>query len=76
MNCPHCESKNTYCRQNSTDLGYQEYRCRHCGRQFNERTGTVFNYFEYPTDVVILAVRYYYEFKTVIPPEIKGDGFN
>lgn len=49
MNCPHCASKKTYSRKNKTGLGYQEYRCRDCNRQFNERTGSVFNYFEYPT---------------------------
>jgi putative transposase len=71
MNYPHCDSKNTYCRPNTTDLGYQEYRCQHCSCQFNERTGTVFNYLEYPTDVVILAVRYYYEFKTSFDDVVK-----
>lgn len=62
MNCSHCDSKNTYSRNTTTDLGYQEYRCRDCGRQFNERTGSVFNYLEYPTEVVILTLWYYFDF--------------
>lgn len=67
MNCTHCNSKTTYNRQCTTNLGYQEYRCRQC----NEHTGTVFNYLEYPTDVVILAVRYYHEFKTSLDDVVK-----
>ncbi len=30
-----------------------------CRRKFNERTGTPFNKLEYPTDVVLLVVRWY-----------------
>ena len=64
MNCPYCTSKNTYARNTTTTLGYQVYRCRHCSRPFNERTGAVFNYLEYPTEIVIKMVIYYYQFKT------------
>ena len=71
MNCPHCDSKNTYSRQSKTDLGYQEYRCRACGSQYNERTGTVFNYLEYPTEVVILVLWYYYDFKTSLDDVVR-----
>jgi len=30
--------------------------CLHCRSLFNERTGTPFNYLEFPTDIVLLAV--------------------
>src|ERR687886_1066055 len=32
------------------------FRCHHCHRTFNERTGTPFNYLEFPTDIVLLVV--------------------
>ena len=64
MNCPHCKSTNTRQCKQVTYLGYLKFRCRQCDRQFNERTGTIFNYFKYPTEVVILAVCYYYQLKT------------
>ena len=31
--------------------------------QFNERTCTPFNFLEFPTDIVMLTVFYYYHFK-------------
>ena len=39
-----------------TALGYQTIRCAVCRRTFNERTGTSFNFLEYPTDIVLLVV--------------------
>ena len=32
-------------------------------KQYNERTGTKLNFIEYPTEVVMIAVHYYYRFK-------------
>ena len=46
-----------------TNLGYIQYRCQECCRQFNERTGTELNYIEYPTEVVMMTLHYYYRFK-------------
>jgi transposase-like protein len=34
--------------------------------QFNERTGTIYNFLEFPTDVVMLTVFYYYHFKSCL----------
>lgn len=62
MNCPHCDSK-TIAKKGKTSLGYQSYKCSSCERKFNERTGTEFNFLEYPTDVVLLAVRWYLMYK-------------
>ena len=63
MDCPHCQSKNIAKIKRKTVLGYTQYCCGNCGRQFNERTGTSLNFIEYPTEVVMLAVHYYYRFK-------------
>jgi putative transposase len=56
MTCPHGKSTATTERPDCTVLGYRRFRCRACRRGFNERTGTLFNYLEYPTDVVCLVV--------------------
>ena len=63
MHCPHCKSKNTQKIQKKTVFGYEQYRCYSCGKQYNERTGTKLNFIEYPTEVVMIAVHYYYRFK-------------
>lgn len=44
-------------------MGYQQFICNDCGKQFNERTGTKLNYINYPTAVVMLVIHYYYRFK-------------
>ncbi len=36
--------------------GYRRFRCRDCGRQFNERSAGVLNRAQYPSDVIALAV--------------------
>jgi putative transposase len=56
MRCPYCASSATTQRVDHTELGYRRFRCRDCQRGFNERTGTVFNRLQYPTDVVCLMV--------------------
>ena len=63
MTCPHCESTITAERPDRTALGYRRFRCHTCRRGFNERTGTLFNYLEYPTDVVCLAVFWRFRYK-------------
>jgi len=64
MNCPYCESKKTVLLKQKTGLGYQQFRCRDCSKQFNERTGTIYNFLEFPNDIVMLTVFYYYHFKS------------
>jgi putative transposase len=56
MPCPHCCSTRTTERSDRTTHGYRRFRCRGCGRGFNERTGSVLNRFQLPTDVVFLIV--------------------
>ena len=36
--------------------GYQRFRCRPCGRWFNERSAGVLNRTQYPSDVIALVV--------------------
>ena len=38
MYCPHCESKKTRKITHKTQLGYKQYRCKCCNKQYNERT--------------------------------------
>ena len=63
MSCPHCHSCEVAPLSGTTDLGYPVFRCRVCRRKFNERTGTSFNYLEFPTDIVfqVLLCRFRYK---------------
>jgi putative transposase len=63
MKCPYCQSQHLQNRKRSTDLGYLMFRCSDCGRKSNERTGTPFNFLEFPTDIVfeILLCRLRYK---------------
>src|SRR6266567_7145185 len=54
MNCPRCASPSTKEQRQKTILGYRTFRCTVCKHFFHERTGTPFNYLEYPTDIVLL----------------------
>ena len=44
-------------------LSYRTFRCSVCQRAFNERTGTPFNFLEYPTDIVMLVVLWRLRYK-------------
>lgn len=50
-------------RAKKTKLGYATFFCPKCQHVFNERTGTPFNYLEFPTDVVLLAVLWRLRYK-------------
>ena len=56
MNCPRCASTTPKEQTKKTSLGYRTVRCSTCRRTFHERTGTPFNFLEYPTDIVLLVV--------------------
>jgi putative transposase len=56
MNCPHCTEVTTKKRAKKTKLGYTTFFCPQCKQTFNERSGTPFNYLEFPTDIVLLAI--------------------
>jgi transposase-like protein len=63
MRCPHCQSTATTKRPDRTELGYCRFRCCDCSRVFNERTGTLFNRLQYPTDVICLVVLWRFRYK-------------
>jgi putative transposase len=63
MDCPHCQSSATTERPERTELGYHRFRCRTCSGGFNERTGTLFNRLQYPTDVICLVILWRLRYK-------------
>jgi putative transposase len=56
MECASCGSVAITERQDRTAQGYRRFRCRDCGRQFNERSAGVLNRTQYPSDVIALVV--------------------
>ncbi len=56
MKCPYCAAHTIRKRARKTELGYLTFFCSPCRRTFNERTGTLFNHLEAPTDIVFLVV--------------------
>lgn len=63
MNCPYCMSATTKEQRKNTSLGYRTFRCQRCHHTFNERTGTLFNFLEYPSDSVLLVVLWRLRYK-------------
>ena len=43
-------------RLERTALGYRRFRCRSCGKQFSERSGSMLNRAQYPLDVIAVVV--------------------
>ncbi len=56
MECVCCGSAAVTERPERTAQGYRRFRCRDCGRQFNERSAGVLNRTQYPSDVIALVV--------------------
>jgi hypothetical protein len=63
LTCPHCTASTVDEQARRTALVYRTFRCTTCQRSFNERTGTPFNFLEFPTDVVLLVVRWRLRYK-------------
>ena len=63
MRCIGCGSAAVTERPERTTQGYRRFRCRSCGKQSNERTGTVLNRAQYPSDVVALVVLWRLRYK-------------
>src|SRR5450830_920728 len=63
MTCPHCQSIVVRRRKQRTALGYRRFSCVDCQRRFNERSGTLFNELQFPTDIVLLAVLWRLRYK-------------
>jgi transposase-like protein len=56
MRCVACEAEEVSERPDRTAQGYRRFRCRVCGKQFNERTGRILNRAQRPSDVIALVV--------------------
>ena len=63
MRCIACGSETLSERPERTAQGYRRFRCRSCGKQFNERSGTVLNRAQYPSDVIALVVLWRLRYK-------------
>src|ERR687893_1401656 len=63
MPCPYCAATLTTELTKRTQLGYRIFRCSVCRRQCTERTGTPFNFLEFPTDIVLLVVLWRVRYK-------------
>jgi putative transposase len=63
MRCIDCGSMATTERSERTAQGYRRFRCRACGKQFNERSETVLNRAQYPSDVIALVVLWRLRYK-------------
>jgi putative transposase len=51
-----CGSQAVTERPERTAQGYRRFRCRACGKPFNERSDTLLNRTQYPSDVIALVV--------------------
>src|SRR5580658_3956071 len=56
MRCIGCGSTAVSERSDRTAQGYRRFRCRDCGKQFNERSAGILNPAQYPSDVIALVV--------------------
>src|SRR4030081_659448 len=56
MRCVACDAAEGSERPERTARGYRRFRCRACGKQFNERSGGILNRAQYPSDVIALVV--------------------
>jgi hypothetical protein len=54
--CATCGAAAVSERPERTARGYRRFRCRTCGKQFNERSAVVLNRAQYPSDVIALVV--------------------
>jgi putative transposase len=63
MRCVGCGSAAVSERPERTVQGYRRFRCRACGKQFNERSGGVLNRTQFPSDVIALVVLWRLRYK-------------
>ena len=66
MRCVECGSAAVTERPERTAQGYRRSRCRACGKQFNERSGTLLNRAQYPSDVIALVVLWRLRYKLAL----------
>ncbi len=53
-------------RSERTAQGCRRFRCRACGKQFNERSGAVLNRAQHPSDVIALVVLWRLRYKLAL----------
>jgi putative transposase len=63
MRCIGCGSTAVSERSERTTQGYRRFRCRACGKQFNERSESLLNRTQYPSDVIALVVLWRLRYK-------------
>jgi transposase-like protein len=56
MECVGCDSAAVTERPDRTAQGYRRFRCRDCGKQFNERSDSVLNRASLPSDIIAFVV--------------------
>ena len=56
MRCSGCGSAAVTERFERTAQGDRRFRCRDCGKQFNERSAGLLSRTQYPSDVIALVV--------------------
>jgi putative transposase len=61
--CIACGSEAVTERLERTAQDYKRFRCRVCAKQFNERSGTLLNRTQYPSDVIALVVLWRLRYK-------------
>ena len=66
MECIGCGSPAVSERRERTAQGYRRFRCRACGKQFNERSAGVLNRTQYPSDVIALVVLWRLRYKLAL----------
>src|SRR4249920_213604 len=63
MRCTECDATEVTERPERTARGYRRFRCRTCGKQFNERSAGLLNRTQYPSDVIALVVLWRLRYK-------------
>ena len=63
MRCVDCGSTAVSERPERTARDYRRFRCRACGKQFNERSAGLLNRTQYPSDVIALVVLWRLRYK-------------
>src|SRR5690349_6316293 len=63
MRCSVCRSASVTERTERTAQGYRRFPCRACGKQFNQRSASVLNRAQYPSDVIALVVLWRLRYK-------------
>ena len=66
MDCIGCGSAAVSERRERTAQGYRRFRCRACGKQFNERSAGSLNRTQYPSDVIALLVLWRLRYKLAL----------